>query len=274
MHPWAWHAHPVAWLLIAGLAAAYGWGLRRTGTTPTRRQATSYVTGLIALAVALTWPLADLAARWSVAAHFGSHLLLALIVPALLLLGIPGPVAVAATAPVGVDRALHGLTNPFVATVLFNSAVVGAHIPPVMNATVRSEPIHALVHLWLFVAGVVMWLTALRVLPGRRRMGSGGRIGFLALQSLVPNIPAAILLFAGNQLYPAYGERPRALRMSPLLDQQMGGILVKFLAVSILGGTAAVIFFRWIGSGRGSDEEPLTWIDVERELRRRKPPAA
>jgi hypothetical protein len=62
--------------------------------------------------------------------------------------------------------------------------------------------------------------------------------------------------------------------MSPLLDQQIGGVLVKFIAVSILGGTAAVIFFRWMSAGHDETDERLTWVDVERELRRRKPPAA
>src|SRR5262249_6751372 len=155
----------------------------------------------------------------SVAAHFGSHLLLALIAPPLLLLGLPEPLAVALTSPVGVDRALHGLTHPLTATVVFNATVLLTHIPPVMDASVRSEAVHAGIHLLLFAAGTIMWLTVLRLLPGRRRLGAGGRIGFLALQSLVPNIPAAILLFAGTQLYVAYDNRPEALHMSPLLDQ-------------------------------------------------------
>src|SRR5207248_1260389 len=158
------------------------------GARPTTRQTLSYVSGLVALAVALTWPLADLAERWSVASHFGSHLLLALVAPALLVLGIPSDLAAAATAPVAVDRFLHGLTHPFMATLVFNATVVGASIPPVMNAAARSEPLHAAVHVCLLAAGAVMWLTALPVLPGRRRLGSGGRIGFLALQTLVPNI--------------------------------------------------------------------------------------
>ena len=91
----------------------------------------------------------------------------------------------------------------------------------------------------------------------------------------MPNVPAAVLLFAKGPLYPGYGEGPRALGMSPVLDQQVGGVVVKFVALTIIGGAASVIFFRWIASqGQDADGRPLTWIDVERELRRRKPPAA
>src|SRR3954469_750980 len=138
------------------------WALRRTATRPSRRQAVCFVGGLVTLLAALTWPLADLAERWSVAAHFGSHLLLALVAPALLVLGIPDRLAAAATAPLGVDRFLHGLTHPFTAPLIFHAAVLGASIPPVMNASVRSAPVHAAVHLSLLAAGTVMWLTALR----------------------------------------------------------------------------------------------------------------
>lgn len=274
-HPWAWHPHPVGWLAVAGVAAAYGVGLARTGARPTPRQLTSFLAGLVVLAASLTWPLADLAARWSLAAHLGAHVLLVLVVPGLLLRGVPPRVAVAATAPAAVDRVLHAVTHPLGATLIFNVAVLGAHVPAVVDASLHNRAVHALVHVGLVAAGGVLWLTVMRLLPGARRMGPGGRIGFLALQTIVPNVPAAVLLFANGPLYPVYGDGPRALRMSPVLDQQVGGIIVKFVALTVIGGAATVIFFRWIGSQeRAADDEPLTWVDVERELRRRKPPAA
>jgi putative membrane protein len=212
---------------------------------------------------------ADLASRWSVLAHLGSHLLLLLIAPPLLLLGLTDWMAAALTGPPPFDRLMVRLTRPFAATVLFNVAVIGAHLPRVMDATVRSSAVHAFVHAGLLVAATVMWATALRALPGARRLGPGGRIGFLALQSIVPNLPAAFLLLADKPLYPAYGENPRALGLSPLLDQQLGGAVVKIVAVGILAGTAAVVFFRWFASERRhEDVDRLTWLDVERELRR------
>ena len=159
------------------------------------------------------------------------------------------------------------------ATLVFNVAIVGAHLPSVMDAAVEQPLVHDAVHLGLFAAATVMWMTALRLLPGARRLGYSGRIGFLALQSLVPNIPAAVLLFSTVPFYRAYGERPRQLGMSPLFDQQLGGALVKLVAVTILAGTAAVLFFRWNrAEDDGRDVEPLTWIDVERELTRSSSP--
>ena len=276
MGPWDWHPHPAAWLLIFGLGAAYVLG---AAPAASRRRRLAFAAGLLSLAAAVTWPLGDLAGHWSVLAHMGSHLLLVLVAPPLLLIGLPEPVVVRLTAPPAIDRALVNLTHPLMATLLFNAAIVGAHLPAVMNASIEQPVVHTAVHAGLFTAALIMWLTALRLLPGARRLGYGGRIGFLALQSLVPNIPAAVLLFSGAPLYTAYGERPRQLGMSPLLDQQLGGALVKLVAVTILAGAAAVLFFRWnsaerLGQG-GRDTEPLTWADVERELTRSsaRPPA-
>jgi len=264
----------VAWAAVAALGLGYLGACRRGGERgpASPRQRHCFAAGLTALAVALTWPVADLAGRWSVLAHLGSHLLLVLVAPPLVLVGLPSWLLADLTRPPAVDRLLLRLTRPFAATIVFNLAVVGAHLPVVMNATVRSGVVHGAVHATLLAAATVMWATALRLLPGARRLGSGGRIGFLALQSVVPNVPAVVLLLADRPLYHAYGDGPALLGIAPLLDQQLAGALVKLVGVGILAGTAAAIFFRWIeGERRGQDVDQLTWLDVERELRRTRP---
>ncbi|MCA1656405.1 MAG: cytochrome c oxidase assembly protein, partial [Actinobacteria bacterium] len=91
MNPWRWHAHPLAWALLFALGAAYLGAVRaghhRGGATS--RQRWCFGAGLFAVAASLTWPLGDLGGHWSALAHLGSHLLLVLVAPPLLLLGLP-----------------------------------------------------------------------------------------------------------------------------------------------------------------------------------------
>ncbi len=93
--PWAFHLHLGAWLAIAALAFVYAMAVRPTGAqpgpglAPTRRQLRFLVGGLLALVLALTWPLADLAAHWSLTALVVQRLLLTLGAAPLLLLAMP-----------------------------------------------------------------------------------------------------------------------------------------------------------------------------------------
>ena len=72
--PYAWEPHLAAWVvLVVGVAGVVGGHRRlvRTDRPPipwTRRQMGLFAGACAASAVALTWPLADLAAHWSLIA--------------------------------------------------------------------------------------------------------------------------------------------------------------------------------------------------------------
>ena len=63
--PYAWHAHPDVWALMAALLGGYFWALRRLGprhTAPgqpvaTRLQQVCWVSGVVTLWVAADWPI-------------------------------------------------------------------------------------------------------------------------------------------------------------------------------------------------------------------------
>ncbi len=84
---------------------------------PTRRQLRCLAGALVALALALTWPLADLAAHWSLTALVVQRLLLTLGAAPLLLLAMPSPLLAALTRPAPLDACLETLTRPVVAVV-------------------------------------------------------------------------------------------------------------------------------------------------------------
>lgn len=274
--PWAWHSHPLAWGLVGALGIAYAIALHRFGPVYapprpvcSRRQLVSFAGGLVALALAFTWPLADLGRHWSLLAHMFDMSLLALAAPPLLLLGLPRWLVVLVTGPVSLDTLLRRLTRPWVATLIFNGVVVGSLVPAVIAAGDRHAAVAALVQTLIFVAALIMWTPVLRVLPGSHQMSTAARIGYLFLQSVLPNFPALVYIFAHHPIYPAFALGARAVGLSPLADQQLAGAVAKLIGIGVLWGTAGLLLVRaQRAEEAGMDPDPLTWEDVEHELRR------
>ncbi len=281
--PWSWHLHPVGWVVVLGLAAAYvyllrSWGRAERSTArpgrpheggaASRRQRASFGAGLIVLLIALCWPLADLADS-SLLARMAQRSLLLLVAPPLLLLGLPRWLVDRLTRPPLVDSVLGFLTRPLVATLLFNAAVTASFLAPAINGEARSSAIAVGISLGLLAVATIMWMPALRTIPGERYLSTGGRAGYLMVQAILPSFPALVFIFAHHPLYSAYAQAPTTIGLSPLLDQQVAGALAKVAGLGILLGAAGFFVLRWHQAEEtGSDPDPLLWDDVERELRR------
>jgi putative membrane protein len=273
--PWSWHPHPLGLVLVLGSAAGYVAALRYLGTTQdgqrataTLRQQASFGAGLVALLIALGWPLADLA-DGSLLARMTQRSLLLLVAPPLLLLGLPRWLVDRLTRPALVDTVLGALTQPVVATLIFNGVVLASFISPAINGEARSGSMAAGIDLALLIAAIIMWMPALRTIPGERHLSTGARAGYLMVQAVLPTFPALVFIFAQHPLYSAYAQAPTALGLSPLLDQQVAGALAKVAGLGILLGAAGFFLLRWHqAEEHGADPDPLLWDDVERELRR------
>src|SRR4030095_11539927 len=91
--PWSWTAasiHPEV-VLACGLAAtAWAWAWHARAQRPAPGQAARFVGSLLALVLALNGPLHELSDRSLFTAHMVQHLFLTLVLPPLLLTGLPG----------------------------------------------------------------------------------------------------------------------------------------------------------------------------------------
>jgi len=273
--PFAFHLHAVAWLAVAAVGLTYAVAVRRTPptvrseTTPTRRQWWCLAGGLLALVVALTWPVADLAAHWSLTALLVQRLLLTLAAAPLLLLALPSPLIAALTRPAPVDRALEVLTRPPVAVVVFTVIAVGTLLTPAVAAQASSGIVRGAVDVVLLFGGVVLWGPVLRHIPGASRPSPVGLAAYLFVQSVVPGFPSVVYVFARHPLYPAFAHAHAAIGLSPVGDQQLAGVVAKVATLPVLWTVAWVALTRAAREDRaGSDTGVLTWAEVERQLQR------
>lgn len=267
--PWAYHPHVGAWVAVAVAATALVMVRRRaTGATGGRRRG-ALVGGLVALAVALTWPVADLAGHWSLTALVVQRLLLTMLAAPLLMLAVPAETWAAVTSPRVVDDVFAFVTRPPAAIVVFTVVVFTTLLPPVVSAQVSSAWADGLVDAAVVAGGVVLWAPVLRHLPGANRAGPLGTAGYLFAQSVVPAFPSVLYIFAQHPLYPSIARAHGVFGLSTLADQRLAGMVGKVGTLPVLWTVAYVILTRaQHAEATGADPEPWHWLDVRRRLER------
>ena len=264
--PWAWHPHPDVWALVIVLGTGYALAVTRWGAGATRRQVLTFSVGLLFLWLASDWPIHDIAEDYLLTVHMVQHLMLTLLVPPLLLLGTPPWLLRRLLSGRAVGGVVSRLARPFPAAVLFNAVVALSHWPALVDASLRSEPVHFSVHAALFSSALLMWFPVFNRLPEYPGIGEPARMVYLFLQSVIPTVPASFLTFGDGVLYKFYDSVPRIWGVSAIEDQQMAGAIMKVVGGGALWAVIVVMFFRWYARTERDKGDVLTWDDVEREL--------
>ena len=231
------------------------------------RQRSLWFGALAILAASSSWPFHDLAEQVFFSLHMVEHMLVALVIPPLLLMGTPRWMADHLLGSSRILPVLRGLCKPLPAFFLFHMSLAGLHWTPVVEAMVNSAPTHFLVHLWLFGAAVLVWIPVVSPTPLLPRLNPPLRMLLLFLHSIIPTVPASFLTFSGTPLYPSYVDTATRFGISTVVDQQMAGLIMKLGGGLILWGTILVIWFRWIRAERA-------WDSIEQDLRSTPSPGA
>jgi putative membrane protein len=254
---------------VVAASIVYAAVVHRPAFAADRRQVRSFAGAMAVLLLALTWPVADLAAHWSLTALVVQRLLLTLAVPPLLLLGLPRPLVAAATRPAPVDALARSASRPPVAVVIVTVVFVATLTTGAVDAESSSAIARGLLDLVLLVAGVVLWLPVLAPVPGTAQLPALGRAGYLIVQSIVPSFLAVVWILARHPLYAPFDHPGRFVGLTPLADQEVAGFLAKLGTIAVLWTVAFIAVSRAQPTRPPDDEEqPLTWVDVERHLQR------
>jgi cytochrome c oxidase assembly factor CtaG len=267
-HPLDWHLHLLWLLAFPALVAAYLWATNREGLEATTRQRVLFLTGVVVLILAVTWPLGDLATHWLLVALVLQRLLLTLAVPPLLVLGTPRPLLAHLTRPTAVDAVLRVVVRPVPAVLIVTVVAVGTLTTGAVSLAARSDVARVLIELLVLASGFVLWAPVLTELPGAPRLSALGRGGYLMVQSIVPSFLSIVWIFARHSLYPSFTHTGKVADMTPLLDQQLAGFLAKLSTIAVLWTVAFVIMTRGQATAGTEEADPLLWTDVEREIER------
>jgi putative membrane protein len=203
--------------------------------------------GLLALWIALDWPIGALGGGYLASLHMLQFLLIALVAPPLLLLGIHEEVW-ERLARRGVPRLLSVATTPLLGLVALNAVIVLTHLPAIADPMMASQlGSFAIDVLWL-LSGALFWWPLVAPVPARPRFVPPLRMGYLVLGimfSPVTIVLVAVLVFNEHPLFATYELAPRIGGLDSVLDHQIAGLLMSVggAVITLVGMTT--IFFRW-----------------------------
>jgi putative membrane protein len=201
-----------------------------------------FLAGVFVLLLDLVSPLDVLGDQYLFSAHIVQHLVLAMVVPPLLIAGMP---------PLGLPEAPHlpEVSAP-VAWLLGVGAMLFWHIPVVFNAALANDGLHIVQHLSFLATGTIFWWKL-------RRLPPLTAISYLFGACLACSVLGAALTFARPGLYPAYLNPEDRLGLLPLIregwgldpktDQQLGGLLMWVPGCFVYLSAILMTVARWYG---------------------------
>ena len=247
----AWTFEPVTIILLILSAGMYARGLTRlwhaagVARGVRRRDAWAFTAGWTLLALALLSPLHALGGVLF-SAHMTQHELLMTVAAPLLVLGRPLIPFVWALSPRWrrisgrwvsarvVAQPWHVLTHPASAFLLHGAAIWFWHLPSLYDATVESELMHTAQHLSFVLTALLFWWVVLQ--PSGVRGGAPASIGMLFGTVLHTGALGALLTLTSRLIYSAYATTTGPWGLTPVEDQQLGGIIMW-----VPGGLAYVV---------------------------------
>jgi putative membrane protein len=266
----AWTFEPAVVVSLAIAAAFYAMGVRNLwrasacGSGLRGWEVASFAVGWAALAIALVSPLHALGGVLF-SAHMTQHEILISIAAPLLVLGRPlvafiwsfrpttrRAVGQLARTPL-TGAAWSVLSRPSTAFALHAVALWAWHLPGPYQATTTSAVLHALQHASFLFTALLFWWTVLMARGGQ--VNRGAAVFYLFATALSTGALGALLAFAPTLWYPTYAATTGPWGLSPLDDQQLGG-LIMWIPGSLPYLVAALyIFARWL---RESDTRVLS----------------
>ena len=225
------------------------------------RQFGCFGAGWAMLALALASPL-DSAGSYGFWAHMVQHEVLMIVSAPLMVLGRPFGVwiwCMPARWRGGVGKASHWpalawcwdmITRPLHAWLLHFAALWVWHVPALFQAGLVDNGIHALQHASFLFSALLFWWAVLGKHGGAHSRGAS--IVYLFTTMMHTGALGALFTMSETIWYPLYGNRPSLFGLTPLEDQQLGGLIMW-----IPGGLAYVIAglvlgARWLAPARGT----------------------
>lgn len=225
-------------LLILGYALSVG-PLRRRfrwgDAVEPARQLAFYV-GSLCMFIALVGPLDVLGDKDLFSAHMAQHILLTFIVPPLWVLGTPGWL-IRLLFP---RRILARMMNPFIAFIAFNGMMWFWHLPSIYDGALDHEWLHIAEHLLFMAAAVIGWLPVFKS-ELAEQMTPLRQLIYLTPSMFSCTALAALITLSSVQLYRFYSNSSLQWGLTPLADQQLGG-----LAMWLPGDYLYMILIVWM----------------------------
>ena len=254
-----WLSDPAVLAPLALLAGIYVWRFRAArreagGRGAGLAQAAAFTAAMLALLAALISPLDGLGEEYLFSAHMVQHVLLGDIAPLLLLLSLSRVIMRPATRRLAnVERALGPLASPWTGLVLWLGLMYLWHIPALYDLAVEHPVVHLLEHVSFFTAGLALWWPLVQPVPMRRRLTGMQPLAYIATAKAGLAALGLLLTWKATAIYPYYEQTPRIWDLSPVDDQNVGGVIMMVEQSLTLAIALVVLFMRMLVSSEAEE---------------------
>ena len=253
---WAWDPLVVVGLALSALLYAAG--------AETRRgirlwEQACYWAGWFTLVIALLSPLHGMG-EVLFSAHMAQHEVMMLVAAPLLVLGRPlvpylwalperSRRSVGAWAKTrAISTTWRFVSSPVHAWWIHFVALWGWHIPSLFQATVSNEAVHTAQHLSFLVSALLFWWALFQRHGAERHYGPALLYVFTTM--VHTGVLGVLLTFSSVVWYPVYNLTTHAWGLTPLEDQQLGGLIMLVPPIAVYLAGFLTLFAVWV---RNSD---------------------
>jgi cytochrome c oxidase assembly factor CtaG/cytochrome c2 len=241
-----WSSEPAVLIGLFALAIAYGVVVRRmrarNPTAVPAWQIVAFSVGWLAAAAALVSPI-DALGSVLFSAHMVQHEILMIVAAPLMVVGTRSLMTA------GRLRSDLGFSI-LLAWILHAAAIVAWHVPALFDAAVHYDVIHALQHLSFFGTAVLFWLGVLRCASHLDNARAGVAVVSIFTTAAYTTALGALLTVAPKPWYSAYSATTAPWGLTPLEDQQLGGLVMWVPGGIVYTAAGLWLFAKWLkGSG-------------------------
>lgn len=229
------------------------------------------ITGLFCFYLTLGGPLNLLGQLWF-SFHMIQQAVLYLLVPPLLYRAVPADFFRKITDIPYLSKAVALFTTPLFAAVLFNLAFSFYHMPVIFDAAMSDYALHHSLHFVLFIFSLCMWWSVFSPEGMANNLSELKKMGYMFLNGILLTPACALIIFSDQVNYSTFTGASKLLCLpfysvvvdlpengikwlTPLQDQQLGGVVMKILQEIIYGCIWGLTFFQWYRKERDADEE-------------------
>ena len=234
----------------------------------TTKQGTYFVIGMITLYAIKGSPL-DLMGHLMFYAHMIQMAVLYLIVPQLLIVGIPQWIWRSLLEINILNQVFRFFTKPIIALILFNGMFSFYHIPLIFDVIKTDMWLHAVYTTVLFIMAIFMWWPLVNQIEEHGKLTGLKKLGYIFADGVLLTPACALIIFADSPMYATFSDpsawmEALALCVSPAIlatlnlsgpemfssmsllhDQQLGGVLMKIIQEIVYGVVLYQVFYAW-----------------------------
>lgn len=212
--------------------------------------------GLIFWYIADGSPVAYYGHHYFFSVHMLQQSILYLMMPPLLLMGMPGWLLRSAIQGETAKRTVKFITNPVLALFMFNFIFSVYHVPVVMDWLMNHPAMLSLYQAVFLISAFQLWFPVFCPLPEYSRMSELKRMMYIFINGILLTPACALIIFAKDPMYAMYKVVPEYHLLLPMLDdQQLGGVIMKIVQEIVYGWALGYTFFRWYRRERKREDE-------------------